>query len=211
MEEQSMSKHYPSGLIGKRYIAEATDLKCIPSATYEGILASRVIEHVTNPLLALSEWLRVLKEKGVLVLLVPHKDGIFDHRRSVSALEHLVEDYKKGITEHDLTHLPEILERHDLERDPGAGTFEALKNRSEKNYENRCLHHHVFDTELAVNMVNYMKWQILAVETMQPCHIIILAQKMPKNQLPNNNAFIGHHAAYKNHSPFFSDINHLRK
>lgn len=191
--------------IDKKIIAEATDLRCIHSETYDFLLASHVIEHIANPLLALSEWSRVLKEKGVLVLLVPHKDGTFDHRRPVSTIDHLIQDHENQITEEDLTHLPEIFQRHDLERDPDAGTFEAFRNRSMKNIENRCLHHHVFDTQLAVNMVNHMKLQILAVEAKRPCHIIILTRKLPERDLPDNHAFMGNKAECRIHSPFVSD------
>jgi SAM-dependent methyltransferase len=169
---------------GRQYISEGSALQAIPSATYDFILSSHVIEHIANPLQALSEWVRVLKEEGYLILLVPHKDGTFDHKRPVTPLNHLIEDFKQGIEEEDLTHLSEILELHDLERDSAAGNFESFKTRSEKNLENRCLHHHVFDTTLVVQLLEHMKFQIHAVENVSPYHIIAIAQKMPINKGP---------------------------
>ena len=62
------------------------------------------------------------------------------------------------LEKNDLTHLQEILELHDLNMDPGAGSFEEFKERSMNNVENRCLHQHVFDQALAVQLMTYMKF-----------------------------------------------------
>lgn len=167
-------RNKPAGL---QYIAEATALKFIDAGHYDFLLSSHVLEHIANPLLALSEWTRLLKKQGTLVLLLPHKDKTFDHRRPVTALEHLIEDFQNETTEDDLTHLPEILALHDLARDPEAGDMEAFRLRSQRNIENRCLHHHVFDTHLAVKLLEYAKLKVLAAEELQPHHILLLAEK----------------------------------
>lgn len=176
---------------GSQYITEATDLHQIPSLSYDFVLSSHTLEHVANPLLALSEWIRVLKENGLLVLVVPHKDGTFDHRRPVTSLDHLIQDFDRKISEDDKTHLDEILNLHDLALDPGSGDFEIFKNRSERNSENRCLHHHVFDTKLTVELINYIGLQILAVEVFRPHHIFVIAKKLPSGNVVQNDAFLG--------------------
>ena len=71
--------------------------------------------------------------------------GRFDHRREPTEVAHLLEDYERNTLEDDLTHLPEILQKHDLSMDSGVGTTEEFHLRSLNNFENRCLHHHVFD------------------------------------------------------------------
>lgn len=168
------SKNRPAGF---QYVSEAANLKDIDIDTYEVILSSHCIEHIANPLMALSEWTRVLKKGGYLLLVVPHKDGTFDHRRSVTTLEHLIYDFERHVGEDDLSHLPEILELHDLSMDPPAGDRESFLKRSLKNYENRCLHHHVFDTELVVKMLNYTGLHIVDIQHALPYHIVTLSQK----------------------------------
>jgi SAM-dependent methyltransferase len=190
---------------GNQYITEAADLKSIPSESYDFVLSSHTLEHIANPLLALSEWKRVLKEDGILVLVVPHKDGTFDHRRPVTKLEHLLQDFERRTTEADLTHLPEILRLHDLALDPGAGDSPSFKRRSEGNLENRCLHHHVFDTQLAVEVVHHMGLQIHAAEAVLPYHIFIVAQRVMEGRQPQNEQYAGGEAEYRRHSPFSSD------
>jgi SAM-dependent methyltransferase len=190
---------------GRQYIVEATSMECIPSASYDFVLSSHVLEHTANPILALSEWIRLLKDQGTLVLLLPHKDATFDHRRPVTTMQHLIADFNAGMTEDDLTHMPEIMALHDLKRDPEAGDLAAFKARSESNFENRCFHQHVFDTLLAVRLVDHMGLQIRAVEAIQPMHILTVAQKTVGGVLPDNSAYIAESAQYHRTSPFSSD------
>jgi len=190
---------------GRQYVTEASSLPAIKDAEYDFVLSSHCIEHLANPLQGLSEWIRVLKQDGVLVLLVPHKDGTFDHRRPVTAMKHLIQDFDARTTEHDMTHLEEILELHDLSQDPGAGTLEQFRERSKLNFDNRCLHQHVFDTRLAVEVVDHMRLQILAVEPFQPCHIAIVAKKVGRDQPVDNARFTGASSGPAWQSPFPSD------
>jgi SAM-dependent methyltransferase len=195
------SRHAP----GTQYIVEAGDLGRIASTRYDFVVSSHTVEHTANPLRALREWMRVLKPQGTLIMVLPHKEGTFDHRRPVTTLAHLIDDYEKGTTEADLTHLPEILELHDLALDPPAGDLAAFTLRSERNVENRCLHHHVFDTGRAVEMIDWLGLQIVAVEPTLPHHIFIVAQKLDAPATARNAAFLGERAAYRSRSPFSLD------
>ena len=146
---------------------------------------------MANPLRGLAEWIRVLKPGGILVLIFPHKDRTFDHRRSVTTLNHLIEDFAANVGEDDMTHLEEILELHDFERSPGVGGIEQFRQRSIRNLENRCLHHHVFDTRLAVEVLNHVGLQIDAVELFHPFHIAATARKPIEQDQPANNELFG--------------------
>jgi SAM-dependent methyltransferase len=189
---------------GTQFFEEATDMGGIPSEAYDFLLSCHMLEHSANPLKALKEWKRVLKPEGLLFLALPHKDGTFDHRRPVTPLQHLVADYEQGIGEDDLTHLQEILELHDLRRDPDAGNGDDFRARSRNNFENRALHHHVFDTRLAVQLVTAADFQIRAVEAAWPVHIAILATKAGDGTA-DNEAFLRTTGLHFSRSPFPSD------
>lgn len=171
---------------GQQYLAETTGLVELPSGAYDFVLSSHMLEHTANPILALSEWKRLLTDDGTLVLLLPDKRYTFDHRRPVTTMAHLIADFNAGMTEDDLTHLPEILALHDLERDPDAGDMEAFRSRSMRNAENRCLHHHVFDARLAHELVEYIGLKVHAVEEIGPHHILLLAQKASGTRFPGH-------------------------
>jgi hypothetical protein len=190
---------------GFQYIRDAVRLENIESGTYDFILSCHNLEHIANPFAALYEWMRVLKDHAYLIVILPHKDATFDHRRPVTPLSHLIDDFKNAIGEDDLTHLPEIFKLHDLQMDPPAGTFDEFKKRSEDNLNNRCLHHHVFDTNLVVEVLNHIGVQIQAVEAISPRHIIVIAERLSTGTLPNNTCFRASDAGFRNKSPFNSD------
>lgn len=167
---------HPEKPPGTQWIREATDLHGIPAATYEFVLSSHCLEHVANPLAALVEWRRVSKAGALLALIVPDPRRSFDHRRPVTPMAHLRDDFRACTAEDDLTHLPEILELHNRMRDPDAGTADQFRTRSEKNAVNRCLHHHVFDSGLLAAAMVETGWSVLALERIRPVHIIALAQ-----------------------------------
>lgn len=158
---------------GREFIGEASAMTEIESSAYDFLLASHVLEHMANPLKALHTWQRVLKPGGTIVLVVPHRDGTFDHRRPITSIEHIVSDFARDVTEHDDTHLAEILSMHDLSRDPGAGSRDAFVARARSNIEHRSLHHHVFDTDLVLKLVDKAGLRIVYVDLELPFHICV--------------------------------------
>lgn len=168
--------YHPGKPIGFNFIREATDLVDIGDHQYDFVLSSHNLEHISNPLKALNEWIRVVKSGGAVIVLLPDHRLTFDHRRKPTPIEHIVEDYELGRDESDLTHLPEILELHDLSRDPAAGSMEEFRRRSLKNFENRCLHHHVFDETNSRRLLEVAGLTVECIEFAKPNHIAILGR-----------------------------------
>jgi SAM-dependent methyltransferase len=190
---------------GRQFIAEASDVGFIPENTYDFVLSSHMLEHSANPVRVLREWLRILRPGGTLFLVLPHREGTFDHLRPVTPLDHLLKDFERQTGEDDLTHLPEILALHDLSRDPGAMSFAEFKTRSERNRENRGLHHHVFDMQLAIELLDHLRLQIRTVEGAYPYHIALLATRLAAGFQPDNAPFLRDEATCRLRSPFRSD------
>ncbi len=165
----------PPPAVGRRFVAEAADLG-VADGSYEGLVASHVLEHVANPLGALREWTRVVAAGGPLLVVLPHRDRTFDHRRPITPLAHLVEDDRASVGEDDMTHLDEVLALHDLRRDPLAGDRAAFERRCRDNARNRGMHHHVFDTPAAVELVEHAGLRVDVVSARRPHHIVVLAR-----------------------------------
>ena len=89
----------------------------------------------------------------------------------------MIEDYELRRDEGDLTHLEEILKFHDLSRDPGARSQQEFYQRSLRNVENRCLHHHVFDEHNSREIVEASGLSVALAKLAKPIHIVILAHK----------------------------------
>ena len=91
--------------------------------------------------------------------------------------EHLLEDLANGTDEHDLTHLPEILELHDRSMDEASGDLESFRQRSLLNFENRCLHHHVFDPNLIDQLLEYVRMDVLLRSTTLTDHLALARKR----------------------------------
>lgn len=66
---------------------------------------------------------------------------------------------------------------HDLSMDPMVRNMQCFAKRSMNNVRNRTLHHHVFDTDLVVQMVTIAEFKVLFAGTHR-FHIIVLCQKL---------------------------------
>ncbi len=174
---QGDNYHYFEGKTGFQYICEASDLSGVPEEKYDFLLASHCLEHCANTLKTMEEWLRVVKKGGAVLLVLPDKRFTFDSRRPVTAFEHLQADFAANVDETDLTHLDEIVSLHDLSMDPAAGTQDEFRKRSQDNYNNRCLHHHVFDFRLLEKIYAHHNIKIVNTAFAKPYHQIILGIK----------------------------------
>jgi SAM-dependent methyltransferase len=190
---------------GEQFILEREGLLRLPDASYDFILSSHMLEHTANPLGLLQHWKRLLKPSGHLMLILPHRDGSFDHQRPVTTLSHLVEDFNLNQSEEDGTHLDEILELHDLARDPTQSSHVTLRAWIGANAQNRGAHHHVFDLRLSVQMLTEAGFQMVDMQAVMPMHIVLLARR-PADALPvDSKPFLPGQSNSYRQSPFKSD------
>jgi hypothetical protein len=117
----------------------------------------------------------------------------------------LIDDFQKNMGEDDLTHAAEAGELYDLDRYWWHLDREALKQKFAENFRIRRIHHHVFNTPLVVEMVNYAGLQILSVEAILPFHTIVAARKLPAGQTPQNEPFRSPTAEWRQTTPFKLD------
>lgn len=192
--------------LGKQFVAEACDLSAVPEETYEFVIASHVLEHTANPLLALQEWSRVLIPGGVILLIVPDKRTTFDHKRPYTSFDHIEADFQANVSEDDLTHLGEILKLHDLGLDPGAGSPEQFSERCLRNPSARAMHHHVFSPEVLAMMFTRLQMRVLSLAIERPFHIIGVALKTLPDEhekiQANNLCLLEENADWRRRDPF---------
>jgi SAM-dependent methyltransferase len=161
---------------GSTYFCEGSVLTEIPDSTYDFLLSAHNLEHFANPIKALKEWQRVLKPGGVLILVLPHYRDTFDHKRQPTSVDHMFQDFEQNIGEEDLTHLPEILEKHDIKKDLYLDSLEQMQKRALDNLQHRCLHHHVFSEQNSRELLARVGFEVLAVDLRLPFHLCILAR-----------------------------------
>jgi SAM-dependent methyltransferase len=122
------------------FVEDAHTLASIPDCSQDFVVASHVIEHMENPLLALSHWLRVLKRRGILYLAVPNREHTFDSARPVTAYSHVLRDLREGPEGSRADHYREWM------RIVGGLHEEQIRKRLPKALEQRrSIHFHVWD------------------------------------------------------------------
>jgi len=146
---------------GKQFILDAVDLSILKSNSYDLVISCNNLEHIANPIKAIQSWINVLKENGRLIVIVPNNLINFDHKRMSTPFDHILTDFNLNIDETDLTHVEEILNLHDLKLDPLAGSFSDFEKRCYDNYQNRAIHHHVFDKNLLFDIFNFLSIKII--------------------------------------------------
>ena len=182
---------------GHQFISDGTCLSMIEDGKYDFVLSCHSLEHFANPIKALKEWERIIRQDGYMILILPHKDQTFDHKRPLTTLQHLIQDFEQDMQETDTTHFEEVNRLHDLSKDSGIDSIESLIKRTEDNINNRCVHHHVFNTPLMVQLCNHFGYQILDISHFNPFNIILLVQIKSKGTADNQKYLNKNHLAFQ--------------
>lgn len=90
------------------YYGDACELPFHDSSLHY-VASSHVLEHVANPLAALKEWHRVLRPGAIIYTVVPDRRLTFDHLRPLTVPKHMLEDYHRGTTQSDGTHIDDFV------------------------------------------------------------------------------------------------------
>lgn len=93
----------PDDIINPDIISDAS-ICPFPDNYFDGIVCSHLLEHLVNPYKAIFEWLRVTKIGGYLYMIVPDKNLTFDHKREVTSLQHIINDFHNDVKEVELEH-----------------------------------------------------------------------------------------------------------
>lgn len=174
----------------EQFFCDATDMRGFKSGSYDFIMMSHVFEHIANPIKALLQWLRLIKDNGRLILVIPGKNFAFDHKRPISDFSHIVSDYEKNIGEEDETHFEEVLKLHDIDKDPAEYSYDKFKMNTINNVKYRTVHHHVFNKGLIIKIFDHLGVQILSLDSSKRGHIIFLGKKLGAGVLPDNKVFL---------------------
>lgn len=77
-------------------IDDAACLSRFADQTVDFVIANHVLEHLEDPIGALSNMLRVTRPGGVLMLVLPDPRYTFDAKRAITTVEHAIEDRAHG-------------------------------------------------------------------------------------------------------------------
>lgn len=119
------------------------------------VVSSHVLEHAANTLAALLEWHRVLRDGGIVYLVVPDRRRTFDRARAPTPVGHFYDDWEAKVDQTDATHVDDFIDGIDwAEVRPALSPEDRLQEREKlrRAYRDASgsglevnLHFHVFD------------------------------------------------------------------
>lgn len=134
-------------------IDDGEHLATVADNSQDFVIANHFVEHSQNPLLAISNMFRVLKNRGVLYIALPDKRYSFDADRPVTSLDHLLRDFREGPEWSRKGHFEEWvrlvskLDNHE-EREHLVNTLMEI---------NYSIHFHVWSQKEMVEMIQYLQ------------------------------------------------------
>jgi len=100
LRREDLYREYPElrdqNVVDPDIVDNGETLATVPSASLDFVIANHFLEHCENPLLALENFLRVLRPGGTIFLALPDKRFTFDRDRQTTDLAHVVNDYLQG-------------------------------------------------------------------------------------------------------------------
>jgi SAM-dependent methyltransferase len=143
-------------------LADASNLP-FRDGSLDFVACSHVLEHLANPAGAIAEWYRVVKDGGVLYMIVPDRRLTFDRARDRTPISHLLEDFSRGTGAADPTHIDEFFDRVDLlELNPALGRadVESFREAHRAGHHEAAragrevdIHHHVFERQDLIDLL----------------------------------------------------------
>lgn len=137
-----------------KYQTSLDNMDCIANNSLDFVIACHVIEHVRNPLLAIEKVWNKLKSGSKFVLVIPHRNLTFDSKRSITPLEHIIEDYSNFVVERDILHYVDFF--------TNAFPVNNLYHVILESYENpnTDIHFHTWDERSFSLMIDYFSKNI---------------------------------------------------
>jgi ubiquinone/menaquinone biosynthesis C-methylase UbiE len=140
-------------------VANAETLTMIKDHSLDFVIACHLLEHIPDPIAAIAEWLRVLKDGGILYLAVPNRCcNEYDFQRTSVALDHVIKDFEVKDRDKKEEHWHEFVRVVEGIR-PEDPQFEPVLRQEYRAKDSR-IHMHTFDAALLEGILSYIKEQI---------------------------------------------------
>jgi SAM-dependent methyltransferase len=161
-DQATLKREFPAvarHIVPVDVIDDAETLATVADGRFDFLIAAHVIEHMRNPIGALVNWLRVVRDGGLVYLIVPDKRRTFDRLRVRTTLEHMVLDYQQPSRERDFEHFLDyaVFVHHAL-------TDQAIGEATRLRDTDYSIHFHVFLPQDIVRVAEWIHGHVMPVQ-----------------------------------------------
>jgi ubiquinone/menaquinone biosynthesis C-methylase UbiE len=143
-------------LIPVDVFTEADDLRMFSNESVDFVIANHLLEHIPDPISAIKEWLRIIKDKGTLFLSVPNYCcNEYDFQRRPEKLSHIIDDFENKTKDKKEEHWKDFVEIVDGIM-PNSPEFKDVLHKQYRAIDNRS-HMHVYNKELINEIIDYVR------------------------------------------------------
>ncbi len=157
-------------IVRPEIVTDFTSLSPIGNDTLDFFVACHVIEHSRNPILSIKLALEKLKVGGQLILVVPEISKTFDRKRSLTALDHLVEDFKNPSTKRDEEHFRDFFANAEGFYSDTDGDFESFWRS--KLAEDYSIHFHTWTHNSFLTMLDWIRANVYDFSGLWSCDVV---------------------------------------
>jgi SAM-dependent methyltransferase len=142
-------------IVPPHFRSDLQHMEGLPTGAFDFLIASHVIEHIPNPIMAIERAYSRLKPGGRLVLVVPDMLKTFDRDRERTPLDHFILDHKAPSRRRDRDHFVEFYTK----------AFPVEEPRREKAIDDSWLaedsiHFHTWTYESFMEMIEYVTREV---------------------------------------------------
>jgi SAM-dependent methyltransferase len=158
MSVADLRAHYAEmaseNLVEPDIIDDGERLSVIPDNSQDFVIANHFLEHCQDPIGAILNMLRALKQDGILYLAVPDKRYSPDVNRPVTSNDHLLRDHREGATWSKRSHFEEFVRLWTYET---ARTDEEVEQRVNHLMElDFSIHYHVWTMQAFMGFLSVL-------------------------------------------------------
>ncbi|GEM_PF-1594044 len=189
LAQQDLYAQYPEfkkyDIVAADIIDNGDELATIPDNAYDFCISNHVLEHLEDPIKALSNWMRILKTKGLLFLSIPLPYNIVDQNRRPTPLSHIIEDYglmarnREAYAKKRHNHFLDFVRSTNLSESANEAFINS--KTSELMRMNYSIHFHVFSEETLLPMIDFVSQKsplkILEFVNNEPEEFIVIIEK----------------------------------
>lgn len=150
-----LRRQYPEladkALVEVDVIDDGETLATLPDASEDFVIAAQFIEHCENPVRALVNMLRVVRNGGFVLITAPDKRQTFDKDRPITSNEHILEECLKGPAMNTRAHYREwvtVVHKHTVDVE------DSVQRLMDRKYS---IHFHVWDPDAFLGFLLFTK------------------------------------------------------
>jgi hypothetical protein len=156
LSNEELRQQYPElgvqPLVPLDLIDNGETLSRIPDCSEDFVIASQFIEHCKNPIRAIVNMLRVVKDRQFVMLTVPDKYQTFDIDRPITTNQHLFDECLHGTEQNEREHYREWVTL--VEKIVPEKVEERINKLMKKGYS---IHYHVWDIDAFFGFLLFIK------------------------------------------------------